>query len=343
MKLAGWLQPAALFVISVASIVTPLGLYASIEPASSPTTVAFSYTKDSSSFGNGTPPRSSWPFTEVCGDGIPCPGTTLNQTCTTQGFLQNCSESYDPRIPAELGALFSDGASSFSPSVSSIFDIQWRTYARLQDVYSTLEYYISAGYRQLATLVLDEGAQVIEGLIVDMDSGGIGFRNHTVPKSAPAYGATWEEDILFVQPETQCVNLNITMDFQYGSSTSNGTIVLTDHGGFSALNRHAPSMNPPSNAQGKINLRERAYNAAWLNNFLTLVYFNATGDNPSNITRLDVKPGQTFPVDNSGFSVYSTAVQSSLNFGGYLDLNHTNPYNISKTNFAIISTCPSPV
>jgi hypothetical protein len=102
-------------------------------------------------------------------------------------------------------------------------------------------------------------------------------------------------------------------------------------------------MNLPSNEQGKINLKERAYNAAWLNNFLTLVYFNATGDDPSNITRLDVTPGQTFPVEESSFSVYATAVQSSLYFGGYLNLNKTNPYNISSTNFAIISTCASPV
>jgi hypothetical protein len=342
-RLAGWLQPAFLFVISVAAIVTPLGLYSSIEPADSPTTVAFSYSKDSSAFGDGTPPRSSWPFTEVCGNGNPCPGTTLNETCATQGLLQNCTISYDPRIPAALGTLLSDGASSFSPSVSSIFDIQWRTYVRLQDVYSTFKYYINGGYRQLATLILDEGPQVIEGLVVDMDSGGIGFRNHTVPKSVPAYGATWEEDILFVQPETQCVNLNVTMDFQYDSTAANGTAVLTDRGGFSALSRQAPSMNIPSNGQGKVNLRERAYNAAWLNNFLTLVYFNATGENPSNITRLDVTRGQTFPVENTSFSVYSTAVQSSLYFGGYLNLNKTNPYNISATNFQIISTCASPL
>lgn len=342
-RLTGWIQPATLFVISVAAIVTPLGLYTSIEATDSPTTVVFHYTKDPSTFGDGTPPRSSWPFTEVCGNGIPCPGTTLNQSCITEGLLQNCTVSYDPRIPAALGALFSDGSSSFSPSVSSIFDIQWRAYVRLQDAYSTLEYYISGGYRQLATLILNEGAQVIEGLIVDMESGGIGFRNHTVPKSVPALGATWAEDILFVQPETQCVNLNITMDFQYDSTASNGTAVLTDHGGFSALSRQGPSMNLPSNKQGKINLKERAYNAAWLNNFLTLVYFNATGDDPSNITRLDVTPGQTFPVEESSFSVYATAVQSSLYFGGYLNLNKTNPYNISSTNFAIISTCASPV
>jgi hypothetical protein len=139
------------------------------------------------------------------------------------------------------------------------------------------------------------------------------------------------------------VNLNVTMDFQYDSTAANGTAVLTDRGGFSALRRQAPSMNIPSNGQGKVNLRERAYNAAWLNNFLTLVYFNATGENPSNITRLDVTRGQTFPVENTSFSVYSTAVQSSLYFGGYLNLNKTNPYNISATNFQIISTCASPL
>lgn len=347
-----------MFIISVASIVTPLGLYSSIDPGNSPTAVTFNYSQDTSAFGSGTPPRTSWPFTDVCGTNtstggpIPCPGGTQGN-CTTEGPGQNCTLTYDLRIPIALGVLFNNGATNFSSSVSSIFDIQWRSYFKYADSYSSILYSVQAAYRQLSTLILNESVQIVEGLIVDMVSGGIGFRNHTVPASLLEYGAKWDEDLLFVQPVTQCVNLNVTVDYQIDSTATTivGYPLLTDQGGYSALNRTAPSMNLPKTGQGDINLQERAYSAAWLTNFLTLSYFNATGPTPSNITRLDVKPGQSFPIDNTNFVAFgnatshSVSIQSTIEFGSFLNFSSKefeNPNGINSENFDLISKhqCP---
>jgi len=172
--------------------------------------------------------------------------------------------------------------------------MEWRTYKN--------EPNIVAAYRQLSLLILDENVKAREGLIVDMQSGGVGFRNHTAPLPSFQYGSTWSEDILFIEPETQCVNLNITLDFKLPlDSTSNHFVeelVLTDRGGFSAFSRTSQRFDISSNGQTDLNLKARAFKAAWLNNFWTLVYFIATDSDRTNISRLDVAAGATFPISS---------------------------------------------
>lgn len=68
------------------------------------------------------------------------------------------------------------------------------------------------------------------------------FRNHTVPTNAIS-GATWSEDILSIEPEVQCVDSNLTVDYDYlgrGHVDSFGDTVLVDHGGFSNLSPDKP-------------------------------------------------------------------------------------------------------
>lgn len=60
-------------------------------------------------------------------------------------------------------------------------------------------------------------------------------------------------------------------------------LVLTDHGGFSKLSRPGPDLTIFVYGQGDLDLKERTHKAAWLNNFLSLAYFNATGPDPTNI------------------------------------------------------------
>lgn len=214
--------------------------------------------------------------------------------------------------------------------------------------------YLAPASRQLALLVLDDTVRPYEGLIVDMKEGRIGFRNHTTPRPHYQYGSTWDEDILFVEPETQCVNTNLTLDFTLPpddtSFNSVEDVVLTDHGGFSALARTSPNYAVPSNGQD-LNLRERAYKAAWLNNFYTMLYFNITDPNRSNITRIDSEEGSTFPIRsdaNTTFRVSQDVIRASMTFGQYLNLDsalpsgnksqsHTNPFNVSSDFFQFVS------
>lgn len=339
----GHVQNAVRVLLWLASIVTPLGLYESIEPAKSPTDTGFVYLPDRSAFGYGTPPRTNASFTRICEQGA-CPGSSMSQNCTTKGFATICNSTVDIRMPIELRDLLVSGAANFSPSVSSIFDMQWRTYVNLESGQgSTTEEFIVGKVRPLSVLILDESIQLVEGLIVDMVSGGIGFRNHTGPAASSGYGSTWQEDILFVEPETQCVNLNVTLDYgiDYGNGSNLPTIVnqvLTDRGGFSQMQRPAPSLSSATNGQGGLLLSDRAYRAAWLNNFYTLAFFNATDPDPSNITRLDVTEGQTFELSSDiNFTVFQ-AIRTTTDYGEYLVFDRSNTSNsIGKNNFIAIS------
>jgi hypothetical protein len=343
----GHVQTAARVLLWLASIVTPLGLYESIEPAKSQKDTGFVYLPDRSAFGYGTPPRTNASFTRICEQGA-CPGASMSQNCSTEGFATICNSTVDIRMPIELRNLLVGGAANFSPSVSSIFDMQWRTYVNLESVQgSTTGEFIVGKVRPLSVLILDESIQLVEGLIVDMVSGGIGFRNHTGPAASYSdYGSTWQEDILFVEPETQCVNLNVTLDFgiDYGNGSTLPNIVnqiLTDRGGFSQMQRPAPSLASATNGQGDLLLWDRAYRAAWLNNFYTLAYFNATDPDPSNITRLDVKEGQTFELSSDvNFTVFQS-IRTTTDYGEYLVFDQSNTTrsskSIGKDNFIAIS------
>ncbi|KAL5360297.1 hypothetical protein BJX96DRAFT_165054 [Aspergillus floccosus] len=342
-----WIQTAVLAVLSIASICTPLGLRDTVELSAGQTAHQFGYIVDSSPFGAGTPLRSTAPFTRSCGDQA-CPGQSFTQTCHQEGLLQYCNyTSYESRMPGDLLKLFNDGASAFSPTVSSIFDMQYRNYINGTVRNSKLGWYAMPTYRHISMLLLEgEGIRVVEGLIVDEKQRGIGFRNHTAPVAELPYGSSWSEDILFIEPETQCVPLNLTIDFErpnnYEVLYTTINTVLTDRGGLSNLSRTTPDLTVAENGQD-FDLRERAYQAAWLNNFLTMAYYNATDRDPSNIQRMEVRPGQTFdlPKTATNLSIGYWNIRTSIDLGEYLDFTanaYANPQAVSMEDFLYAST-----
>lgn len=56
----------------------------------------------------------------------------------------------------------------------------------------------------------DEDYILIDGLVVDIKRGKIGFRNHIL-RVPSDYGLTWTERLLFVEPRTECVNTNLSI------------------------------------------------------------------------------------------------------------------------------------
>ncbi|KAF7593539.1 hypothetical protein BBP40_011267 [Aspergillus hancockii] len=349
----GWIQTIGLGIILVASICTPIGLYDSIEPAQDTTNVPFGYLQDKSAFGYGTPPRTIAPFTRTCGLEQACPGPSLNRTCHQQGLLESCTVRYESRIPESLLSMFRDGATELrSQSVSSIADMQYQAYINGTDDYSILGWYAKPFYRSLQVLILDEKVEPAEGLVVDMKDGAIGFRNHTEPTHSTRYGSAWKEDILLIEPETQCVPLNLTLDFELPldreMSITARNVVLTDHGGLSEIIRPGPSLDAPTNGQRGFDLQKRAFKDAWLHNFLTLVYFNATDPDPSDISRLDVVPRQRSKIpENTKFSIGYRNIQSTIEFGQDLDLTRkrgngtnltVNPHGVTRQDFDFATT-----
>jgi hypothetical protein len=196
-----------------------------------------------------------------------------------------------------------------------------------------------------------------------MVAGGIGFRKHTAPRATLQYGATWSEDILFIEPETQCVDLNITLDYSIttilDAASGYESVVLTDHGGLSSLSHIQPEFPGPLNGRGDLQLKQRAEAAAWLNNFMPLVYYNATGPDPKSIGQLNVTEGAKFPfpapncnstnesqcTKGQFFKFEWNSIQSSQNYGGYLNLFNIsegfpaqlpNPHHLTSANLSTI-------
>jgi hypothetical protein len=95
------------------------------------------------------------------------------------------------------------------------------------------------------------------------------------------YGSTWDEDLLFIVPDTVCVDTNLTFDFRIARTRTeeglakNGIIMpeIIDHGGFVNLNTTYPLWNI-GDVQADPVLWYRAYRGAWLTNAYTMAYMN---------------------------------------------------------------------
>lgn len=327
--------------IAIAAVVTPIGLYESIVASDSPTNSPFHYVQDSSTFGLGTPPRTDLPWSRFCGgmNMVACPNSFSNVTRFSNSTGEYFHvEKYDTRVPQYVIDAFQSGLSAFNKSVSSIFDIQSRYYSWSPESRSpdglrpdNGSSYPTSGFRPIESVILKDKVTLVEGLVVDMVNGGIGFRNHSAPP-VDGFGSEWSEDILFVVPESQCVDMNITLDFMlpkyYSDTDSITNLVLTDHGGFAHITKEYPKVDV-SDAQNNPNLRERAHKAAWINNAYSMAFMNITSiktENDSNshaFEYLNSEVGKRFPLMGNGFSpsilINPYSIQSSGRYGSYLD------------------------
>lgn len=238
----------------MAGIVTPLGLYNDITSSGSVNAV-FRYARDVGPFGFATPVRSNLGFMRRCGSGYPilCPGVDTAYTITRDGDSVSVDMpwGYSGDIPQDRYDYLQSGLSKNSNSISSIWDIEWRQYGYTNDngpdaIFSKPKTnngsnYIIGQYSNFDTTLLVDGPKVIEGLVVDTDSGAIGFRNHTLPDTS-AIGTSWAEDLLFIEPEVVCVPNNLSITFAvkthaYGQYDL-ADVKLIDRGGLADLGKH---------------------------------------------------------------------------------------------------------
>ena len=369
--------------VAIAAIVTPMGLYESILASNTPTPSTFHYVRDGSPFGQLMPTRANLPWTRICGGFVPvaCPNSFSNVTTTYDdtGITADV-DNYDTRVPTYVIDAFQSGLQAFNKSVSSVFDIEARYYSWMPGRKSSDptapnngSSYAVTQFREVASLVLERRVMLVDGLVVDMENGGIGFRNHSAPPLR-TFGSEWSEDILFIEPQSQCVDTNLTLDFMLPKDNESEwndivDLVLTDRGGFADLNQELPEWDK-SDPQNKPDLRARAYKAAWYNNANTMLFLNVT--NPNNQSDpnshafgyLNSAVGTTFPLMNSSSSFSTSSVsidpytlQTSTSFGGFLPLSsnssesigpsslgslYSNPFQISFDNFSDTSKCPCP-
>jgi hypothetical protein len=354
--------------IALAGVITPLGLYETLLPSNDIQT-PFQYLADSSSFGYATPPRSNYTFNRMCGSGDPLLGAIkpcpFSDTVSTVTSFPNGNISYEYpygvnlSIPQVIWDTYSSGTNN-QTTISNYFDIQWRRYTTYSDsLFNNGSAYLIGTYRSYDTLILNDAVQPVEGLIVDTKNGGIGFRNHTFPPGFQ-YGVTWQEDLLFIEPETVCVDTNLTIDYTYqlNQNYSDGwtNVVLTDRGGFVNLNHTYPEPNL-TNPQINPDLWGRAYKAAWLNNAYTALWYNVTDANNASagthsFSYLNSEINSTFILPGDFFEGLDSLVIGGDTYGSYLSGSmsgisnssdpslQTNPFGITSNNFSDISKSP---
>ena len=331
--------------IAIVGVVTPLGLYEVLE-SHGEIAADFQYVRESSAYFDGTSPRgpASAQLSRFCifrGDRGPCPyanNTFVIGRNGTTGW-RHFTPGLTTEIAPILREIFSSGTQNISTTVSNYFDIQYRQLTtQTNSVFDNGSRYPVGMFRHLDSIVLWDSITAIEGLVVDAKSGGVGFRNHTLPVDLQAgREAKWHEDLLFVEPVTTCVDTNVTIDYTVSSESFNdtaGDYRLTDRGGFVNLNHTYPYYDL-SNPQANPDLWGRAYKAAVINNFGTMNFLNVTNQGNDTLgirayQYLNSSLGKTFPLspkvqDSRGIDITS--------YGSFLFTNgveYPNPFNITQ-------------
>lgn len=355
-------------IITIASIVTPLGLYEELV-AGDEVKMVFRYIKDTSPAGYGTPPRTTFGFTRICGSEIPLPCPGLNTPFSVEDSPNgttnvNFTKGYDLNVPQHLIELYSSGTKTPGSTISNMFNIDWRTYYTTSNPkFNNGSRYLVGSFRQLQSMLLNDAMESVEGLVVDTKNAQIGLRNHTIPVSFK-HGAEWVEDLLFIQPETECVNHNLTIDFRISAdsdgfeepfSTSLGTkienLVLTDRGGFANTTKTYPYYDR-SDTQRNPDLKGRAYKAAFMANFFVMAYFNVTNPNPHAFSYVNSENGKRFPLNPESWNGlhYIDALTTSTLWSDLLGVSYPlsnntsaehsrqpNPFNVQSSNFTDIA------
>ncbi|KAI5841989.1 hypothetical protein DFP73DRAFT_480589, partial [Morchella snyderi] len=261
-RLISYLSIASAGLMTLTTVLIPLGVKDGFESHNVPG-LRFELAVDNDSFSLGTADNQWYSLTRVCGvDYDKCPGQESETGEEEEGSFQYRIGS---EVPASLLALFGK-ASHYGASVASVFEIQFRNYLILQKEEYKLSNglkYVIGQFRFLETMILHPGYKVIDGLVVDMKAGGVGFRAHAVPdRQQKRYGASWEETLLWVVPETVCVSNNLSL--RVTTNDEGGSVsVLVDMGGSSAAGQD-PKVAP--DVKGVPDLAARAWSGAYFFN-----------------------------------------------------------------------------
>lgn len=314
------LSTVGLLLIAAAAIVTPLGLHDKIT-ATSEQASAFVYARDTSPIGQATIPRDDYNVSRACGwlVDIPCPGQMhgFYMTYNDSGAYLNwdSDDAYiSTEVPDNLTALFSSGRKGDLATVASPFDIEFRSYKLVSDVKRQKSILMNSTYPDTKIdnyakrtqgnlqygdmIVLADDFVVRDGVVADLKKGGLGFRNHTLPENAQT-GVDWTESILWLEPETECVENNLTVAFGLAEGSGlSSDIWLVDNGGIKDKPRDYPYIDL-NETQIRPELYARAHKGAVLMNFNLRQLFKISSTNTSFI-------GKRFPLPSS--SLYKPGV-----------------------------------
>lgn len=262
----------------IAGIVTPLGLSShGISATERP--VSFTFAPDTSDFGRYSVRKSEHSFNRACGyrEWIPCPGSLAPLLSSESNGTLTSSYAYgNTSIAENISTIFSSGTACPGNTISSMFDMRFRQYRQSQDVSGFMDNgrpRTIAQHRFTQPFIQEHRLHVIDGLVIDNLHGGVGFRNHTVPIGLPPT-TSWIENLLWVEPITSCVNLNISVEFRLDRDGKDVVeAFLVNDGGFNSHPLARATYDNPK-AQDNPDLFGRALHTAVYGNTLIAQHFN---------------------------------------------------------------------
>ncbi|KAG0637157.1 hypothetical protein HOY80DRAFT_1085671 [Tuber brumale] len=161
--------------------------------------------------------------------------------------------SRDTNIPQNISEMFQTGASGHGNLISGPFDVRHRLFRMVKDLDAGSNASMGHSPNQgkvhtegvgatVQSVILDHSFVLVEGLIVDAKSRGVGFRNHSPPPNL-GYGGTWEESLLWVEPVSQCDKNNLAVDFTLAENQKIDKVRLNGRGGSVDLVHDEPNFN----------------------------------------------------------------------------------------------------
>ena len=307
-----WLSNIATFLLALAAAVTPLGLHSQIKLVDQDET-PFTYVKDTSPIGRSTIARASYHINRLCGYFVfqDCPGSYHGYNFSTYpngtGSFDVENGSYVPyvssKIPTNISAVFDSqlGSSGGTQTIANLFDIQYRSFVSVgnktipskHDLKEAMVW-VDGGHERTQgrfqyyqQFISNSKVEAVEGLIVSTtETPGIGFRNHTLPP-ASAHGRRWSEKILWLEPETVCTDLNISLRYHFTTQISPlvgyDEAYILDRGGIAnnPINMTSENNTYPDDLalnahQSNPRLREKSWIGAALTNAILTEFLNET-------------------------------------------------------------------
>ncbi|KIX02557.1 uncharacterized protein Z518_08498 [Rhinocladiella mackenziei CBS 650.93] len=287
--------------LAVAAVLTPLGLHNTIT-ATSVQASEFVYARDVSPIGQATLPRDDYNTSRTCGwlMWTSCPGqyhgfyTTTNESGAYLNW--DSDDAYiSTVVPENLTTLFSTGHEGDRATVATPFDIEFRSYTLVSDVEEQesvllnssspdfkIDHYAKRTQGEIQygdMIVLADDFVIRDGVVADMKKGGLGFRNHTIPRNVHS-GADWTEALLWLEPETECVNNNLTVEFGIPEDAGYQETYLVDYGGITERLTDYPYIDL-NQTQVRPELYARAHKGAVLMNFNLRQQLNVSTNNAS--------------------------------------------------------------
>jgi hypothetical protein len=293
---------------TVAAVITPLGLVSAFRQDA--TKADLHPVNDNKALYIPMTPRNNYSETRFCTgslyQAVPCPGQTLVNV-TGIGALQT-----DLYIPQNITTTFT------STPYSSPFDLQYRRYVLSNNDYNVSGLFPRPQLSVANSIALRNQLYAVSGIIVDTtDTPGVGVGDVQVP--ILPHGATWNQEIMWIEPVTSCVDLNFTLGYQLDASATISSqfpspslnISIVDNGGFSNLNVTYPVIG--RNGQ-EVTMDDRAKKLA----FLSIAYIM----DQWNISKANTALGKRWPIDHTGnIALHQVGFYSSSEFATLFPFN----------------------